>query len=204
MKNAVDKIPLGITDDEVALGSHLIHFWRTGEEFEHAVRFLELGMANESEYCVLFGHDEANDRVLQILEKKGYDLDRLRREKRLVVLRREASASETLTNIETAFSTAVRKGAKAIRYLGNLGTGRAPLPGRGADELVELETGATALAFRYPCVIVCMYDVNTLSGHLLLTAGFGTHPLTVWRDALRQNPYYLEKEAPGHRNAAHA
>lgn len=204
MKIPSDKIALGISEDEVALGSHVIHFWRTGEELEHGVRFLELGIANESEYCVLFGHDEVNDRVLQILEKKGYDLDRSRREKRLVVLRREASASETLTNIETAFSTAVRKGAKAIRYLGNLGTGQAPLPGRGADEVVELETGATALALRYPCVIVCMYDVNTLSGHLLLTAGFGAHPLTLWQDALRQNPYYTGKEVPGYRNAANA
>jgi hypothetical protein len=197
MKISFDKIALGITDDKVPLGSHLIHFWKTPEEFECGVRFLELGIANESEYCVLFGHDEANDRVLQILEKKGHDLDRLRREGRLVALRREASASETLTNIETAFSTAVRKGAKAIRYLGNLGIGRDPLPGRGADEVIELETGATALALRYPCVMVCMYDVNTVSGHLLLNAGFGTHPLTVWADSVQQNQYRATSRSAG-------
>ena len=34
MKASIDKIPLGITDDEVPLGSHLIHFWQTDEEFE--------------------------------------------------------------------------------------------------------------------------------------------------------------------------
>jgi hypothetical protein len=198
MKISSEKIALGITEDQVALGSHLIHFWRTEEEFESGVRFLEVGIANESEYCVVFGHDEANQRVLEILERKGHDLDRLRRDGRLAILRRDAPASATLTNIETAFSTAVRKGAKAIRYLGNLGTGQAPLPGRGADEVVELETGATALALRYPCVLVCMYDVNTVSGRLLLNAGFATHPLTVWRDTLRQNPYYANGEAPAH------
>ena len=192
-----DKIALGITEDEVSLGSHLVHFWRTDEEFERGVRFLQLGMANESEYCVLFGHDEANQRVLEDLQKASYDLARAQRDGRLVILRRESSASVTLAKIEDALSSALGKGATAIRYLGNLGMGRDPLPGRGAEELIEIETGATALALRYPCVIVCMYDVNTVSGHLLLNAGFGTHPLTVWKDALRKNPHCTTSKSAG-------
>jgi MEDS: MEthanogen/methylotroph, DcmR Sensory domain len=190
MKISPDKIALGITDDEIPLGSHLIHFWHTDDEFERGVRFLELGVDDESQYCVLFGHDEANDRVLQILRKTGRDLDRVIREGRLVILRRESSAPATVASIDAAFSRAVVKGAMAIRYLGNLGMGHAPLPGRGADEVVELESGATVLADRYPSVIVCMYDLNTVSGRLVLDGGFGTHPLTVCRGALRQNPYY--------------
>ena len=190
MKVSLDKIALGITDDEVPLGSHLIHFWRTDAEFERGVRFLELGIADESQCCVLFGHNEANQRVLEILRTRDYDLTRILEEGRLVILRRESSASETLAKIDAACSNAVAKGATAIRYLGNLGMGQAPLPGRGADEVVELERGATALALRYPCVVVCMYDVNTLSGRLVLDGGFGTHPLAVCRGALRHNPYY--------------
>src|ERR1700752_4648296 len=190
MKASFDKIAMGITHDEVPLGSHLIHFWHNDDEFERGVRFLKLGVEDESQYCVLFGHDEANDRVLQILRKAGLDLDRVIQEGLLVILRREASAAATLASIDAAFSRAVGKGAIAIRYLGNLGVGQAPLPGRGADEVVELENGATALADRYPCVIVCMYDINTVSGRLVLEGGFGTHPLAVCREALRPNPYY--------------
>jgi hypothetical protein len=201
MKTSVDRIPLGITEDEVALGSHLIHFSRTEEEFERGVRFLELGIADESQYCVLFGHDEATQRVLEILRKSSSDLDRALRDGRLVVFRRESSASACLARFEDALSTAVRKGATAIRFLGILGVGQTPLPGRGADEVVELETRGTALALRYPCVIVCMYDVNTLSGNLLLSVGFGTHPLTVWREAMRENPYYATDEALTHGHA---
>jgi MEDS: MEthanogen/methylotroph, DcmR Sensory domain len=192
-----EKIALGITEDEVPLGSHLVHFWRTDEEFERGVRFLQLGITDESQYCVLFGHDEANQRVVDILRKTCRDLDRVQQEGRLVILPREASASVTLAKIEDAFSLALRKGATAIRYLGNLGMGRDPLPGRGADEVIDIETGATALALRYPCVIVCTYDVNTISGHLLLNAGFGTHPLTVWNDALRQNPHCATSKSAG-------
>jgi MEDS: MEthanogen/methylotroph, DcmR Sensory domain len=188
------KIALGITEDQVELGSHLIHFWRTQEEFERGVRFLELGMADQTQYCVVFGHDEANRRVLEILRSKGHDVDRMLREGRLVILRRESSAPVTLENIEAAFSAAVHKGATAIRYLGNLGMDQAPLPGRGAEEVVELEKGATLLALRYPCVNVCVYDVNTVSGGLLLNAGFGTHSHAVSRGALRPNSYYVAEE----------
>jgi len=183
------KIPLGITDDEVALGSHLIHFWQTDEEFESGVRFLRLGLENESECCVLFGHDEANQRALEILRKNARDLDRMLAERRLVVLRRELPAATTLANIESVFEAAVRNGATVIRYLGNFGIGHDPLPGKGAEEVIELESGATALALRYPCVMVCMYDVNTASGHLILAGGFATHPVAIWNGALRQNPY---------------
>src|ERR1700751_353883 len=190
MKASFDKVALGITDDEVPLGSHLIHFWHTNDEFERGVRFLKLGVEDESQYCVLFGHDEANERVLRTLRKAGRDLDRVIRDERLVILRRESSAAATLASIDAAFSKAVGAGASAVRYLGNLGMGQAPLPGRGADEVVELEGGATVLADRYPSVIVCMYDLNTVSGRLVLDGGFGTHPLTVCRGALRQNPYY--------------
>lgn len=189
MKVSNEKIELGITEDRVALGSHLIHFWQNEDEFERGVRFLELGIADESQYCVLFGHDEANHRVLEILRKASRDPDQVIREGRLVILRRESSASVTLANIEAAFAAAVLKGATVIRYLGNLGMGRTPLPGRGADEVVELEIGATALALRYPCVIVCMYDVNAVSGRLMLEAGFGTHPLAVSGSTLQENHY---------------
>lgn len=197
MKKAFDKIPLGITDDEVALGSHLLHLWKTAEEFECGVRFLQPGIGDESQYCVLFGHNEANQRVLEILRRTSPDLDRVIAGGRLVILCRDSSAPKTLETFESAFSAAIQKGASAIRLLGNVGMGRDPLPGRGPDEIIDLEAGAEALALRYPCVIVCMYDVNTVSGHLLLNAGFGTHRLTVWGDSVLQNQYRIASRGEG-------
>jgi MEDS: MEthanogen/methylotroph, DcmR Sensory domain len=187
-----DQIPLGITDDQVALGSHLIHFWQNEEEFERGVRFLEPGIENESQYCVLIGHDEANQRVLEVLRKTCSDLDRVLREGRLIIVGRESSASAMLTNIDAAFAAVVRKGATVIRCLGTFGKGEAP--GRGAYEQIELENGATALARRYPCVFVCMFDINEMSGWLVLNAGFGSHLLVVSKDALRQSPYFAPDE----------
>jgi hypothetical protein len=194
MELTSDRIALGITEDEIPLGSHVIHFWRTDEEFERGVRFLELGIDNKSQQCMVFGHDEANERVLEVLGHKTRELDRARAEGRLVFLRRESSASMTLAASEAALSAAVQRGVTAIRYLGLLGMGRDPLPGRGGQEVAELEGRVTALILRYPCVLVCMYDVNTVSSQLMLT-GFGTHPLAVWQNALRENPYYTSEQA---------
>ncbi|HTX41011.1 MAG TPA: MEDS domain-containing protein [Acidobacteriaceae bacterium] len=191
-------IPLGITEDDVPLGSHLVHFWQNEEEFERGVHFLELGLENDSQYCVLFGHDEANQRVLEILRRKYSDVDGMVGAGRIAILRRDSSAAVTLARIDAAFAAAMQKGATAIRYLGNLGVGQTPLPGRGADEVIEIETGATRLAELYPCVIVCMYDVNSVSGRLLLNAGFGTHAQAVCGDVLQQNPRF-DSEREAHR-----
>src|SRR4051794_26813148 len=52
-------IPLGITPDEIPVGSHLVYFWETQEEFERGAQFLTKGLES-TDFCVIFGHDEAN------------------------------------------------------------------------------------------------------------------------------------------------
>ena len=183
-------IPLGITGGNVELGSHLIHFWESDEEFERGVRFLEPGLAGR-DHCVVFGHDEVTSRVFRQLDNSGFDGAALLRERRITLLRRENAAANTLSDIEDIFAAAVRAGAPVIRYLGNLDYGKVPLPGSGIDDVLELEARVTALARRFPAVVVCMYDVNTLPGKLIFKGGFQTHPWAVCGDHLRPNPYYV-------------
>jgi hypothetical protein len=187
------EIPLGMTEDKVELGSHLIYFWQTDKEFERGVSFLEPGLRRQ-DYCVVFGHQEATDKVFRTLAAQGFDVPALIEGRRITLLRREAPASTTLSDISDIFQAAVRAGAPAIRYLGNLGFGQSPLPGRGIDDVLELEAKATALAKQFPAVVVCMYDVNTLPGRLILKGGFQTHPLAVCGDHLSHNPYYVPEE----------
>ena len=89
-RNISPKIPLGITDDEVDLGSHLIYFWQSEEEFAHGVRFLEPGLMGE-DHCVVFGHDEATERVFQLLQAKGFDAESLTKQRRITLLRQGIS-----------------------------------------------------------------------------------------------------------------
>jgi hypothetical protein len=192
-RNISTEIPLGITNDVIALGSHLIYFWQSDDEFAQGVRFLESGLVEE-DHCLVFGHDEATQRVFRLLQAGGFDTESLTQQRRITLLRREAPAGTTLSDIEDVFQAAVRAGAPAIRYLGNLGFGQAPLPGKGIEDVLELEARVTSLAKRFPAVVVCMYDVNTLPGRLILKGGFQTHPVAVCGDHLIDNAYYIPEE----------
>ena len=191
LEQHLELIPLGICGDRVGLGSHLIYFWDDDEEFRRGVKFLNPGLG-QGDHCIVFGHDEAIERVLASLVGDGFDTDRLIKDLQLTVLPRRKSAQQTLSDINDVVQAALRAGAKAVRFLGNLGMGRDPLPG-GEDDVLDLECRATALISSLPCVIVCMYDVRTLSGKLILNGGLRSHHLAVCSTGLRENPYYSPK-----------
>lgn len=191
---AIRKIPVGITSDQVEVGSHLIYFWESDEDFERGVRFLYPGLG-QGEHCIVFGHDEALTKVMGVLRDKGFDPDQLVRQSELTVIRRHVSAQATLADIRLAVEAALRAGATAVRFLGNLGMGRNPLPA-GEDDVLELECKATALISTMPCVIVCMYDVRTLSGRMILKGGLQSHHLAVCPEGVRENPYYESPDSP--------
>src|SRR5271165_285025 len=85
-RNVSTKILLGITNDVVDLGSHLIYFWQSDEEFARGVRFLEPGLLGE-DHCIVFGHDEATERVYRLLQAKGFDTESLTQQRRITLLR---------------------------------------------------------------------------------------------------------------------
>jgi hypothetical protein len=188
LEEHVAQIPLGITPDLVPLGSHLIYLWDDDEDFGRGVRFLYPGLG-QGEHCIVFGHEEATDRVIEILRVGGFGPDELVRKLQLTVLHRQNSAARTISDIGDAVRAAIHAGTTAVRFLGNLGMGHAPLPAV-EDDVVDLECKASALIRGLPCVIVCMYDVRSLSGRLILKGGLRTHRLAVCSDGVRENPYY--------------
>jgi hypothetical protein len=195
LEQRLELILLGITDDRVRLGSHLIYFWENDEEFRGGVKFLNPGLG-KNEHCIAFGHDEAIHRVLASLQADGFDTDRLIKNLQLTILPRRKSAEHTLSDSGDVVRAALRAGAKAVRFLGNLGMGRDPLPA-GEDDVLDLECRATALISPLPCVIVCMYDIRTLSGKLIFNGGLRSHHLAVCSSGLRENPYYTPDRLHG-------
>ncbi|MGH9557326.1 MAG: MEDS domain-containing protein [Terriglobales bacterium] len=185
-------IPVGITDDRVALGSHLLYFFESDQDFERGVRFFYPGLG-KGEHCIAFGHQEALERVQQVLRSNGFDPDRLIQKRQLTLLRRQAAAPVTLSDIEDLLEAAVRAGASPVRFLGNLGVERDPLPA-GEDDVTNLENQVTGLISRFPCVVVCMYDVRTLPGRMILKGGLEQHRLAVCSAGVRENPYYVPEQ----------
>jgi hypothetical protein len=193
-------VPLGITDDAVPLGSHLLYFWQNDDEFARGVRFLEAGL-NSNDHCVLQGHDEVNTKALAVLDQHGFDSARLIGENRLTVLGRRAP-SEMLTDMAAVFESARRMGAKAIRYLGNLGVTGEPMPGVTETDICNLEAKTTSYISRFPCVLVCMYDVRSLPGRMIVNCGLRNHPHTIGSDGVQENPHYMppDQTLPGLRH----
>ena len=191
-------IPVGITEDQVPLGSHLIYFWETDEEFKRGVRFLYPGLG-KGEHCILFGHNEALEKALEVLRSEGFDPEALIQKLELTVIRRKANARQTVSEIAAVIERAMRSGATAVRYLGNLGLGHNPLPA-GEDDVLELEQTVDSLVAALPCVVVCMYDVRTISGRLITRGGLQTHALTACLSGVQKNPFYIPQEVPIHRH----
>src|ERR1051325_8315263 len=192
------EIPVGITGDRVTLGSHLIYFWESDDDFARGVRFLYPGLG-KNEHCIIFGHDEALEKVQATLRADGYDPQELINKLKLTVIPRRSDARGTISDITGVEQAALRAGASCVRFLGNLGMGAGPLPA-GEDDVLELEAQADALIHGLPCVIVCMYDIRTLSGRLILKGGLETHHLAVCSHGVQKNPYYLPADGHSHRH----
>ncbi len=184
-------VALGARDETVDVGAHIAYIWETPAEFAEAVGFLTRGI-RDGDHCVIFGHDEANAEVAQVLAANGFDVRHLEEAGRLTILGGREHADMMLSEIGAAFKRAQDNGARLIRLLGNIGWSR---PGWPADrDILAFEAKVTGAAKLFPSVVMCMYDANSLSGSVMLHGCFETHPVVITGNVLRQNPYYVEIE----------
>jgi len=184
-------IDLGLRDEKVTLGDHIAYFWENDRQFEEAVGFLLVGI-RENDHAVVFGHDEANKRVIDLLRERGLDTDHLQSAGRLTVVTGGPSGDRMLGNIGETFQAAVERGAGCIRLLGNIGWSK---PGWPDDlDILAFEAKVTRAAKQFPCVVMCMYDVASLSGSIMVHGAYETHPLTFCGNLLRENPFYVGVE----------
>lgn len=182
-------IELGLRGERVRLGDHIAYFWEKDTQFDEAVKFLILGL-RQNEHAVVFGHDEANERVLGILRRNGIDTDHMQAANRLSVIGGGPSGEEMLGSIGEKFQQAVSSGSSCIRLLGNIGWSK---PGWPEElDILAFEAKVTGAAKQFPCVVMCMYDVASLSGTVMVHGAYETHPLTFYGNVLRENPHYMQ------------
>ena len=185
-----------IPGQDVRPGDHIAYFWEAADEFDRGVQFLVAGLAG-ADHCVVFGHDDANERVLEVLRLQGVDVDRVQRQGRLTVAGSASTGDATLANLGSIFQAAVDAGAPMIRLLGNIGWGKPGWPDE--DDLLLFEAKVTSAAKAFPAVVVCMYDVQTLSGRVIVNGGVATHGISVCGNMMRVNPYPATVEATASR-----
>jgi hypothetical protein len=185
------RVHLGIAGQTCSLCDHIAYFWETEEEFKRGVQFLVSGLGQHDD-CVVFGYEEANAKVMRLLEQDGFDVAALRKSGRLVAISGDSKGELMLASIGTHFQRRLDQGTRLIRLLGNIGWGRKGWPNE--IDILEFEAKVTTAAKQFPCVIVCMYDVNALPGKVILNGALETHPVTIRANVVRENPYYVAVE----------
>ncbi len=187
----VNDIELGIGDERATLGDHLAFLWEGADEFADGVGFLRSGL-EAGDYCVIFGHNDANEQVLAVLREQGVDIEALLTSGRLTLMQGTEDAGAMLAGIGASFGDSVGKGARVIRLLGNLGWGHTGWPDE--REILAFEAKVTDAARLFPCVVVCMYDVGRLSGSILVHGAYETHPRIIQRGVVRENAYHVSTD----------
>lgn len=186
-------VALGIplTEQNVHKCDHIAYFWESDQEFRRAVGFLEAGLRG-NDHCVVFGYEDANNRVLDVLREQAFDPKALISQRRLTVLSADSTGDRTLSVIGRTFEQAIENGAPIVRLLGNIGWNRPKWPDQ--VDLLAFEAKVTSACRLFPCVVVCMYDVRAISGTVLLRGGLETHPLTIRGNVTRVNPHYIDAD----------
>jgi len=182
---------LGIREERVNAGAHIAYFWETDKEFSEAVGFLEVGFRG-NDYGVVFGHGEANGKVIGALKRRSVDVNMLEAAGRLIEIGGQPTGDATLASIGAAFQKMVDSGAPLIRLLGNIGWGRKGWPSE--DDTLAFEARVTQAALNFPCIVVCMYETTALSGRIMVHGAFETHPLTFCGNVMRENTHYVKVE----------
>lgn len=124
----ITEIELGINEERVAPSDHIAYFWETEEQFNEAIGFLEIGLRGK-DCCVIFGHRDANNKVLSALESRGFTPKQLEGQGRIRVLGGRPAGKDMLSEIGDSFQQAIAAGAPLIRLLGNIGWGHPEWPG---------------------------------------------------------------------------
>ena len=99
-RHPAGNIDLGLRDERVKLGDHIAYFWENDKQFEEAVGFLLVGI-RKGDHAVVFGHDEANKKVVDLLRKRGIDTDHLQTSERLTVITGGPTGERMLGTIPT-------------------------------------------------------------------------------------------------------
>lgn len=184
------QVTLGIGDDSVFVGDHIAYFYETHQEFERAFGFVDVGLRGD-DHCVIFGIEADTARSLDVVRGLRWNPEELMAAGRLSVLRPRATCEETVAHVSRHFEKVLGDGAKFIRFIGNAAVGREGWPSE--EEFYKLEATVSEATLSLPCVAICMFDLHAQPARTIMKAAFEGHPVTLHRNCVRENPYYVPR-----------
>lgn len=185
-----EEVTLGIGDDTVFAGDHIAYFYETDEEYHRAFGFLDVGL-RRLDHGLIFGIPEDTELALDAMRKRGWNTEELISAGRLSVLRPAPTCEETVDRVSRHFEKILATGTTFIRFIGNAAVGREGWPGE--EEFYKLEATVSEATLTLPCVAICMFDLRAQPARTIMKAAFEGHPVTLHRNCVRENPYYVPR-----------
>jgi hypothetical protein len=193
-------VDFGIPGLEVSQGDHVCAFYHgIPDRDEVLLPFLRAGLAaGDKCICVLDGSDP--DRILgevragpgAELKPAAHQLDVLAVEQAYLLTGSFAS-DRMLDFWDDNVSAALRAdGFTFVRSVGDTSWAFRRDPGT-ANEMIVYESRLNRFLPLYPQVILCLYDLELLSGEMIVDV-VKTHPRLLVQGAVVENPDYLEPD----------
>lgn len=104
---------------------------------------------------------------------------------------RPAATCETVDRVSRHFEKVLAAGARFIRFIGNAAVGREGWPVE--EEFYKLEATVSEATLSLPCLAICMFDLRAQPARTIMKAAFEGHPVTLHRNCVRENPYYVRR-----------
>ena len=192
-------VDLGLGGWHVPLHSHLACLCENAEHLERALGFLTTGLRG-SDHCVVAGEAADNQRILGILERQGADVAGCLASGRLRLVGRSPSAQAMLEEVKAGLAAALAAGARVVRLAGIVGWDRER---QAPDaELFVFEAMLAELADSWPCVILCLHEVQSLSDLTVRHGVLETHPEVLGSRGVAASPYFVALNRAPERLAA--
>ena len=167
--------------DAVAVGalrlplhSHIPTFYDTDAgRLRLALPFLRDGL-EAGEMCLVLGDPDATTEYVAALRLEGTDVDGTMARGQLEVRQQSGdSVKSALDAVESFFWRATRAGSRVPRAVGEMSSERNAF--RSDHDMLDYEHALNALTRRFPCVVLCQYDVREFDGETTVRA-LKAHP----------------------------
>jgi excisionase family DNA binding protein len=179
-------VPLGIGGGTVEDASHIAHFYKDADEsVAEGIQYVACGLSR-GESIVIVSTDERSVRILSALNDRGFPVDKLKGDGRIVIDNGRLGFDEQLQFLIS--TTAGFPADKGFRLLGDMVWTLAK--GWDLADITRLEAKANQLLTGSNKLILCQYDLGYFGADGAMMA-FDAHSLTLYRGEIKQSPYFM-------------
>jgi len=174
---------------------HICAFFDSrNEEYDVLAPYYQEGIDLDEEVITIVDADRVRDHRAR-LQAHGIAVDDALADNRLQVLQAEETytkggrfgAERMYELLQGALADARHRGHR-VRTSGVMDW--ATRGHAGTEELMEYESRVNFLVPSYECTLLCVYDINEISGRMMMEI-LSTHPYVIHNRKLRENPYYV-------------